>query len=471
MKWLIARNAVHRAVPQPAAFAAAVEKANELQRAGQFAESERLYNEVLQHYPSHPDALNFLGVLRIRQQRMDDAIVLIEAAAKEAPDYVDAHINLGNAYKLLGRLDDAQRSYERALELRPCQLDALHNLAVVLEADGRIAEARAMYRRLLAVSPPRRSTLFNYGRFLRRNPMSMTDIEEALNCFTAILRHEPGYGPARSELGLMLYLLERRDEAAAVYRDWLAHEPHHPVARHMLAAAGGAPAPGRADDAFIKSTFDSFAASFDEMLVDNLNYVAPQRLLERMAPFFGNPDGRLSMLDAGCGTGLCGPLFRPFAAELVGVDLSAGMLHRADGRGYDRLEVAELSDFLASAEARWEAVLSADTLIYFGDLRELFGRVASALVDGGLFGCTLEALPDEEDRFELSMSGRFRHSRRHVENALSLAGFVDACVDQASLRQEAGRPVPGWIVVARRRDRAVSVAPTRMTSQASVCVP
>jgi len=32
------------------------------------------------------------------------------------------------------------------------------------------------------------------------------------------------------------------------------------------------------------------------------------------------------VLDAGCGTGLCGPILRPYAAGLVGVDLSEGML-------------------------------------------------------------------------------------------------------------------------------------------------
>jgi predicted TPR repeat methyltransferase len=56
------------------------------------------------------------------------------------------------------------------------------------------------------------------------------------------------------------------------------------------------------------------------------------------------PDGRCVALDAGCGTGLCGPLLRPYASELTGVDLSAGMLDRARPRQvYDHLEKGELS--------------------------------------------------------------------------------------------------------------------------------
>ena len=38
------------------------------------------------------------------------------------------------------------------------------------------------------------------------------------------------------------------------------------------------------------------------------------------------------MLDAGCGTVLCGPLVAPFARRLVGVDLSARMLDQAKAR-------------------------------------------------------------------------------------------------------------------------------------------
>ena len=48
---------------------------------------------------------------------------------------------------------------------------------------------------------------------------------------------------------------------------------------------------------------------------------------------FGNRSGSWDVLDAGCGTGLCGPGLRGRAGRLVGVDLSPEMLKRAAGRG------------------------------------------------------------------------------------------------------------------------------------------
>ena len=53
---------------------------------------------------------------------------------------------------------------------------------------------------------------------------------------------------------------------------------------------------------------------------------------------------RLDVLDAGCGTGLCGALVAPFARRLLGVDLSEGMLaHAMEKSVYHELFKAKLN--------------------------------------------------------------------------------------------------------------------------------
>ena len=49
------------------------------------------------------------------------------------------------------------------------------------------------------------------------------------------------------------------------------------------------------------------------------------------------------MLDAGCGTGLCGPLLKPFAGRLDGVDLSPRMLAKAAAIHYTAEEEMRLA--------------------------------------------------------------------------------------------------------------------------------
>ncbi|CAM5334614.1 hypothetical protein [Rhodanobacter lindaniclasticus] len=54
----------------------------------------------------------------------------------------------------------------------------------------------------------------------------------------------------------------------------------------------------------MREVFNGFAASFDEQLLKNLHYRAPQ-ILEALVERLGAPQAALDVLDAGCGTGSC----------------------------------------------------------------------------------------------------------------------------------------------------------------------
>ena len=452
MKWhdpQLSRNVLQRVTA--ARLSARVAEANALHRDGALDDAEAIYLEVLAMEPQHADALHFLGVLRARQSRLDEAIDLIRRSLKQVPDYIDAWNNLGNLYKLREELVEARACYDKVLAKQPLHRDGRNNLAVVHLASGNVEAARKLYLSLLAEGNPPDFMLHAFAMLLVEHPRDRADLEKAALCFSELIRRDPSNRGARRNLGMLLYLFERREEAAQVYRDWLAVEPNDPIALHMLASCGVTEVPRRAADDFVKTTFDTFAASFDAVLVGKLGYVAPQRLHAALVPFLGDPSRRLSMLDAGCGTGLCGPLFREHASRLVGVDLSSGMIERAATRGYDHLEVAELGAYLDREPAAWDVVLSADTLVYFGDLNAVLASAARALRVGGWLGFTLEALDDEANVSRLSMSGRYQHSRPHVEAALAAAGCECVVLNAESLRKEAGEPVPGWVVVARRR--------------------
>ena len=92
----------------------------------------------------------------------------------------------------------------------------------------------------------------------------------------------------------------------------------------------------------------------------------------------------LDVLDAGCGTGLCGPLLAPYARRLVGVDLSERMLDQARARDvYDELVKGELTEYLAASAGTFDAIVSADTLVYFGPLEAVAEAAERALRPGG----------------------------------------------------------------------------------------
>lgn len=54
-----------------------------------------------------------------------------------------------------------------------------------------------------------------------------------------------------------------------------------------------------------------------------------------------------NVLDAGCGTGLSGVLFRNLSSHLMGVDVSMRMAQKAEARGvYDELSVGDMAEEL-----------------------------------------------------------------------------------------------------------------------------
>ncbi len=206
----------------------------------------------------------------------------------------------------------------------------------------------------------------------------------------------------------------------------------------------------RASDDYVRQSFDTFAASFESKLA-KLAYRAPA-LVSAMLDDAGLDASRsLDVLDAGCGTGLCGPLIAPYARRLIGVDLSGGMLAQAKEKNiYDELLQTELTEYLRGRPDAFDVIVSADTLVYFGSLEGVAAAAAGALRPGGLFIFTLEhGVGESAPDYHLLTHGRYAHARPYVERVLASCGFAVE-IGQAELRLESGVPVAGLVVRARK---------------------
>ena len=382
-------------------------------RAGDHAAAESGYREHLLQFPGDPSALHFLGLLRSHQGRNSEGIPLMLAALEADSGYVDAWSNLGIAYYEERDLARAEKCCRKAIELSPNFANAWANLALTLRARDSPEEALHALGRALELNPQMRNAALSYGQ--------------------------------------VLYRLDRLPQALEFYRNWLANCPDDPIPQHMLAALGGAVCPPRASDAYVRSTFDDFAESFERSL-QGLQYQAPQLLY---AAVMGSGalarKEALEVLDIGCGTGLCAPLLRPAARRLVGVDLSPKMLSQAAARGlYDQLNCAELTDWLGTCSMTFDLAMATDVLCYFGDLSVAFTRVHKVLAPGGCFGCSLEAAPEgaSAQPFVIRPHGRYQHQRAYIERALAQAGFQQVQISQAVLRYERRDAVVGYLAVA-----------------------
>jgi len=274
------------------------------------------------------------------------------------------------------------------------------------------------------------------------------DYATALMLYRQIFAEDPDETDAVWGVAECFHSLGEISLAIEWYRKYLELEPDEPEALHMLAALGEGTAPSRASDDYVTAHFDRFAEDFDKQLLEELDYRAPDLLADTLETHAGPAKGKLAILDAGCGTGLCGPRLKPYAARLDGVDLSGEMLKYARRRkAYDKLFEEELGHHLSRARRRYDVILAADTVCYFGDLTKLFKSAARVLKSGGLFIFSVEA-GDKDADFELTQSGRYTHGKSYIRKVAKKAGLKEAAVDTETLRTEYGEPVAGdiWVL-------------------------
>lgn len=419
-----------------------------IHRAGDVDNAETLYRRILEAVPEQPDALNFLGMIAMHRGRIDDAIALIRKSIAVEPHHADRYTNLGNVLVAAERIDEAVAAYERAIELSPAQAAAYNNLGIIYRAQRRYDDAALAYDRALELDPQHVEAWNNSGNL----HAARGDNQRALKHYSKALTLRPGDRKARHFIALAYAAIDDLPSAAQVYREWLQEEPDDPGLKHMLAACSGVGVPERAADDYIERTFDSFSESFDSKLA-HLEYRAPELVAAAVEEAGIAPAKRLQVLDAGCGTGLCGPLLAPYSAALRGVDLSQGMLNKARLRGvYDDLVKAELTQYLESCREAYDLIVSADTLVYFGALADVLGGASGALRPAGSLIFTVERAEEAAapEGHRINPHGRYSHTKGYVERVLRTAGFAAIHIRDDVLRHEGGAPVNGLVVTARK---------------------
>lgn len=410
-------------------------------------QAEKICAELLQSNPEQAEVWHLRGVTHAEQGHLKDAAECFEKATEIDSQSALYPYNLGLALKMLGDLGRAIDSYRAAIERNEDFLEARNNLGTALIAQRRDLEAVDCFRELVERFPESADSHFNLANTLQDVGQS----DESIEHFRRTIELQPEHSAARENLGRALTDHGHEAQAIEVWEQWLQYDPDNGIARHMLLALTGEETPLRCDDDFIRATFhQDFATNFDEQL-SRLEYQTPD-LVGKALQAIGRPLTDLEVLDAGCGTGLCGPILRPLAKNLVGVDLSSAMLEQAQKRNfYDETFECEITEFMNSNPDGFDLMIASDTFCYFGDLNEVLAATSTTLREDGIIVFTVESSPeDTSDSYKLQQHGRYCHSEAYVRQATEQAGFKIKDVTKAVQRLEGGFPVHGFIVTACR---------------------
>jgi Flp pilus assembly protein TadD len=141
---------------------------------GKLPQAEAILNSILVTSPRDPDALNLLGVVRAQQRQTADAENLFRRALAVSPGHVGAHINLGELYFTTGRLPQALQILTAAYRLAPERSDVNLHLAGVYESQG---DHRAALEHLQLV--PQAQANAEYFQLLLKVLLNLNRLDEA----------------------------------------------------------------------------------------------------------------------------------------------------------------------------------------------------------------------------------------------------------------------------------------------------
>lgn len=380
-----------------------------LTEGGRHAEAEARLQAAAALVPNRPSTLLNLGVVRLRLGRAHDALQALDALAAVAPDDPAGHFQRALALNQLGRHAEALAALDRLLTLQPGFASAHQLRGQTLQALERHADALPAYERAVAL--------------------------------------DPGLGPAFVLLGQLLRDLRRHDAARAAFEQALAAGADAALCRYFLAGLGEGATPDNAPASYVRGLFDSYADDFEPHLLSVLRYRAHEAVAQAAAAGLARVPVEAA-LDLGCGTGLCGPLLRPLARSLHGLDLSPTMLAQARARGsYDQLLQADANTHLHETPERYDLVAAADVFIYVGALAPVFAGVRRVLRSGGVFAFSVELSQGED--LVLLPSLRYAHSAAYLRRLAAQHGLELVQQQAVTLREDQRQPIAGLVLCLR----------------------
>jgi tetratricopeptide (TPR) repeat protein len=211
----------------------------------------------------NPDALHLLGLVRLEQDRLEEAVALLTSSLAVRPGHPHVLLNLGKILSLLKRDSEAGKALDEAVRVKPDLAEAWYELGELQHRGGQFSDAEANLRKVLALAPSHRLAALALGivirdsgraaeaeRLLERGFAEAEGAQmkaafahnlaqaqylqgnksAALESFALAARLDPGGGNVDLSRADLLEELLRFDEAVALLEEVLAREPENAAA-------------------------------------------------------------------------------------------------------------------------------------------------------------------------------------------------------------------------------------------------
>ncbi len=187
----------------------ALQYALSVHRAGDVNAAAQLYGDIIRKYPREPNALRFLGVIRLQQGRLDEAEALIAKSLKLNDRSADSHYFLGRVFWQKGNTQRANFHLKACIGLDSRHEDATVSLGCIAFDAGQPQAALQYFQQAASNNAVSSQAHYNLGKALH----ALQRYDEALASYDRAITLQPDNAEAICRRGVTLDALGRHEAA------------------------------------------------------------------------------------------------------------------------------------------------------------------------------------------------------------------------------------------------------------------
>lgn len=389
---------------------------------GDFESAVNWYKKSLTRDTQQPMVWSNYGLALSIVSQDRSAIEAFEMAISQAPDCEAAWFNKGIVHGRRQEYEAAIHSFQVVCDLSEDPTFPIRMLGSYHLKMGQFTQASMYFQNLADLAPDeasRAQILAFYSAALSTSKAAHLD-ENDLDAdrLRGVISHR---------------VMETLEDISAL-------PDGHPSKEHILDGIHGRTS-HHPPEGYIESLFDKYAVKYESHLRNVLSYQVPELVGRLVNKYSLMPR---TMLDLGCGTGLCSDHIE--SPHRVGIDVSHQMLRYAKERNtYEALHLGDVTTVCKGLSETFDLVVAGDVFVYIGRLDELMVEISRVLNSGGYVIFSTESSTKADHH--LSYTGRYQHSSEYIQQMTSAAGLSLIEKQEVQLRREEGRWVKGdlWI--------------------------
>ncbi|CAJ2632728.1 TPR superfamily protein [Trifolium pratense] len=200
-------------------------------------QAENLIEEILRENPNNAEALRDLMVVKIKAQKVDEAIQVIDRLIQIEPEETEWPLLKANMYIYNEDIESAKKLFEEILKKDPLKVEAYHGLVMATSKSdeplkgllNRVEKAMELCKKQKGVSDVR-----DFRLLVAQIKVMEENYPEALKAYQDLVKEEPrDFRPYLCQ-GIIYTLLRKKDEAEKQFDQFRRLVPkNHPYREYF----------------------------------------------------------------------------------------------------------------------------------------------------------------------------------------------------------------------------------------------